>query len=174
MPRLSLSILFLACLLLTGVAQGQVAPASASASVTCNFDDDHQLVVNYERIAFNLKKAIFGRDLQYGKVWAPGHKPLTLLTNTPVEIGGKTLLLGGYTMFVLPNPKQWMLIISKSTDTSGKYDEQQDIVRIPMESGELPSPEPVFSVSFAHVAPDQCNIRLDLDKSGNFVTFQKR
>ena len=57
---------------------------------------------------------------------------------------------------------------------SGAYDEQQDLVRVPMESGELPSPELEFSVAFEHVTPGQCNIRLDLDKTGHFVTFQKR
>jgi hypothetical protein len=41
-----------------------------------------------------------------------------------------------------------------------------------MESGELPSPEPEFRVSFAHIAPDQCSIRVDMDKFGHFAVFQ--
>ena len=44
-------------------------------------------------------------------------------------------------MFVIPGAKQWTLIVSKSTDMTGAYDEQKDLVRVPMESGELPSPE---------------------------------
>ncbi len=84
------------------------------------------------------------------------------------------LPIGAYTLFVIPTSKQWTLIVSKSTDMTGAYDEQQDLLRIPMDSGELPSPEPDFSVAFEHVAPGQCNLRLDLDKTGHFVPFQKR
>jgi hypothetical protein len=77
-------------------------------------------------------------------------------------------------MFVLPTPKRWTLIISKSTDLTGRYDEHQDLVRVAMESGEVPMPEPQFSASFAHVAPNQCSLRLVMAKSGNWVTFERK
>jgi hypothetical protein len=77
-------------------------------------------------------------------------------------------------MFVIPNSKQWTLIVSKSTDTSGSYNEDQDLIRVPMESGELPSPERDLNVAFGHVAPDQCSLRVDLEKFGHFAVFQKR
>jgi len=99
---------------------------------------------------------------------------MTLFTDTPVQVGARNLPMGAYTLFVIPTAKQWTLIVSKSTDTSGAYDEQQDLVRVPMESGELPSPEPQLNVAFEHVAPGQCNLRVDLDKNGHFVPFQKR
>jgi len=146
---------------------------TSSATATCNFDDEKQLAVEYQRVVLNPKKPVPGQ-VPFGKVWAPGGKPLTLFTNTPIQVGARNLPIGAYTMFVIPAAKQWTLIVSKSTDMSGAYDEQQDLVRVPMESGELPSPELEFSVAFEHVTPGQCNIRLDLDKTGHFVTFQKR
>ncbi len=82
---------------------------------------------------------------------------MTLFTNTPLAIGGANLAVGAYTMYVIPSTKQWTLIISKSTDTSGKYDEKMDVVRVSMESGELPAPETQLEVSFGHIAPDQCS-----------------
>ena len=170
MSRLSFFLPLAASLLVTGASLAQVPTSTAS----CNFDDEKQVAVNYQHLTFNPKKPIFGRDIPYGKVWAPGHQPLTLFTNTTVEIGGKALPMGAYTMFVIPSPKQWTLIISKSTDMTGTYDEKQDIVRVTMESGELPSPQANFVVSFAHLAPDQCSIRFELDKTGNFALFQKR
>jgi hypothetical protein len=147
--------------------------AGSSASATCNFDPDKQLAVEYQPLKINPKKPALGRDIPYGKVWAPGGKPMTLFTNTPVNIGGKDLAVGAYTMFVLPTQKLWTLIVSKATDTSGKYDEAQDLVRVPMELGELPSPENQFSVYFAHEAPTRCSMRLDLEKTGAFVAFQQ-
>ncbi len=160
-----LASLFLAC---TALAQGTTSTATAS----CNFDAEKQLTVEYQRVSFNLKKPL-SSQVPFGKVWAPGGKPMTLFTNTPIQIGSRNLPMGAYTLFVIPESKHWTLIVSKSTDTTGAYDEQQDLVRVPMESGELPSPEPEFSVSFGHIAPDQCSMRLDLDKNGNFTMFHR-
>lgn len=147
---------------------------SSQATATCNFDADKQLAVEYQRMTVNAKRPVFGHQIPYGKVWAPGGKPLTLFTTTPVTIAGKELPTGAYTMFVIPTEKQWTLIVSKSTDTSGKYDRQEDLVRAPMETGELLSPENEFSIYFGHIAPDQCNMRLDLEKERAWVTFDQK
>jgi hypothetical protein len=156
---------------LASMAFAQAPPSTGNA--TCNFDDEKQLAAEYQRVTLNLKKPVPGQ-VPFGKVWAPGGKPMTVFTNTPVEVGARVLPIGAYTMFVIPTSKQWTLIVSKSTDMSGAYNEQEDLVRVPMQSGELPSPEPELNVAFEHVAPGQCNLRVDLDKAGHFVTFQKR
>jgi hypothetical protein len=144
-----------------------------TATVTCNFDEDKQLVLQYQHVPFTPKRPL-SLQIPFGKVWAPGGKPLTLFANTAVQIGDKTLPIGAYTMFIVPNAKQWTLIISKSTQTNGSYDDQQDMVRVQMETGELPSPEPEFRISFAHIARDQCSIRVDMDKFGHFAVFQQK
>jgi len=99
---------------------------------------------------------------------------MTTLVNVPVTVGGKEFPLGGYTIFLVPSEKQWTLIISRSTDTSGKYDEPEDLVRVPMDSGELPSSENEFSICFTHLAPGQCSMRLDLEKFRAWVVFQRK
>ena len=165
-------VLALSVLLMSGNPFAQTT--SANATATCNFDSSKQLAVEYQRIQVSPKKKVLGKEVPYGKVWTPGDKPMKIFTNTPVAVGGKDILVGAYTMFVLPEEKTWTLIISKSTDTSGKYDEQQDLARIPMQFGELPKAEPQFSVYFAHVATDQCNMRLDLQKVRAWVVFKQK
>jgi len=173
MQRVTSAILLLlvTTTLFAVAACAQDDPSGASA--TCNFDEDKQLVIQYQHVQVNLKKPL-SVQVPFGKAWAPGGKAMALFTNTPVQIGSRMLPIGAYTLFVVPNSKQWTLIVSKSTDTSGAYDQQQDLVRIPLESGELPSPEDNLSVSFAHVAPQQCNIRFDLEKYGHFTTIHQR
>ncbi len=150
-------------------AQGEAPTGTA----TCNFDQDKQLAVEYQHVTLNLKKPT-ASQVPFGKVWAPGGKPMTLFTNVPIQVGSRMLSVGAYTMFVMPTAKQWTLIVSKSTDMSGAYNEQDDLVRLPMGSGELPSPQADLNVALEHVALGQCNLRVDLDKTGHFVTFQKR
>jgi hypothetical protein len=161
-----LSFFFLAC-----AAFAQTAPIAATA--TCNIDDNKQLVVDYQRVTVNLKKPL-SQQIRDGKPWAPGGKPMTFFTNTPVEIGGHNLSIGAYTLFLIPGSKQWTLIVSKSTDMTGAYEETQDLVRVPMDSGELPTPEAELSVGLEHAGPGQCNIRVDLEKAGHFATFRKQ
>jgi hypothetical protein len=157
--------------LLPPTACAQDAPASATA--TCNFDEEKQLVVQYQPVTVNLKRPLSGQ-VPFGKAWAPGGKPITLFTNTPIQVGSHLLPVGAYTLFVIPNSKQWTLIVSKSTDISGAYNEQDDLVRAPMEAGELPNPEASLAVALEHVTPSQCNLRIDLDKFGHFAALQEK
>lgn len=165
---LALTVLLLFCS--SSFGQGTTSGATAS----CNFDSNKQVAVEYQRMTVNVKKPIFGEGIRYNKIWAPAGKPLTLFLNSPVTVGGRELPTGAYTMFVIPSEKQWTLIVSKSTDTSGKYDEGEDLVRVPMEYGELSAPENEFSIYFAHVAPDECSMRLDLGSSRAWVIFQEK
>lgn len=160
-----LASIFLAC---AAVAQDS---SSSTGTTTCNFDEEKQLVIQYQHVTVNLKKGV-GTQVPFGKPWAPGGKPMTLFTNAPVVIGAHNLGVGAYTLFVIPSSKQWTLIVSKSTDMTGAYDEKNDLVRVPMDSGELPSPEADLNVALEHIAPGQCNLRLDLDKLGHFAPFK--
>jgi hypothetical protein len=167
------SVSFGFCLLLYFTCASFAQSNSASVTATCNFDEEKQLVVEYQPVTISLKKPI-GNQVPYGKAWAPGGKPMTLFTNTPVQVGSRELPIGAYTMYVIPSSKQWTLIVSKNTDMSGAYKEQDDLVRVPMDAGELPNPQPDLNVSFGHVAPTQCNLRIDLDKYGHFTAFQEK
>lgn len=156
------------------ISAGCIAQTSVSDDNTaCNFDPNKQLAVEYRRVEFPPQKKALGSTIPYGKVWVPGGKPLTLFANTTFTVGGKNFSDGAYTMFILPEEKSWILIISKSTDTGGKYNSAQDVARIPMQFGELPQAEPEFTAYFAHVAADQCNLRLDLEKARSWVVFKQ-
>lgn len=165
-------LLVLAASLLVGSSSFAQATA-LNATASCNFDSNKQIAVEYQRMTVNSRKPVFGEEIAFNRIWVPGGKPLTLFLNAPVTVGGRELPTGAYTMFVIPAEKQWTLIVSKSTETSGKYDEGQDLVRVPMEHGELSSPENEFSIYLAHVAPNQCSMRLDLEHSRAWVIFQE-
>ena len=172
MHRYVSSALLLVSLLPACAAFAQDDPAPA-ASATCNFDQDKQLVVNYQRVALNPKKAL-ATQVPFNKPWAPGGKPITLFTNGSVQVGPRVLGVGAYTLFVIPTTKHWTLVVSNSTDTSGAYDEKNDLVRVPMDAGELPNPESDLVVTFAHITPNECSLRVDLDKYGHFAVFQQK
>jgi hypothetical protein len=148
--------------------------AQEPVTAVCNFDPNTQIAVEYRPVTVDTSKPVLGHEIAYDKVWAPGGKPMTMFLNHSIFIDGKEIAVGAYTLFVIPNQDKWTLIISRSSDTSGKYDENQDLMRVPMQSGELSSPESRFSIYFAHLSTSQCNMRLDLGKARAWVEFQDK
>lgn len=77
-------------------------------------------------------RTIFGELLEYGNVWRLGANEATEIEFfQPVKIGNTKVKKGRYTMYCIPYPEKWTVIINKETDTWGsfKYDEAKDVVR---------------------------------------------
>ncbi len=68
------------------------------------------------------------------KVWRTGaNEATTLITKANLKIGNLSVPAGTYTLFTLPNPDQWLLIVSKKTGEWGiPYPEGNDLGRTPM------------------------------------------
>ena len=94
--------------------------------------DPLMIRVIYSRPQLNGRK-IFG-DLQpYGKVWRLGANEATEIEFfADVKINGKKVKKGRYTLYAIPYPEKWTLIVNKETDTWGsfRYDSTKDVVRI--------------------------------------------
>ena len=170
-------VLTVACVLGSAFAFGQISAATSPAPVTatCNFNDQMQLAVQYQRLTLGKEgKDFLGHEAKYGQVWEPGEKALTLYTNTPLSIDGNSLAAGAYTLYLIPDRKDWTLIVSKNTDVGAKYDKSKDLVRARMDVGQLPSPEPDFSVYLAHSSPKVCTMRVDVADTRAWVPFEQK
>ena len=78
-------------------------------------------------------RTIFGELLEYGQVWRLGANEASEIEFFQnVKIGATKIKKGRYTIYCIPFPDKWTLIINKETDTWGsfKYDESKDVVRI--------------------------------------------
>ena len=158
------------------VGQNSTSTTPGPATATCNFSDQQQLAVQYQQVTLDSKKDknFLGHDVPYGKVWEPGKQPLTLFTNSPVTIDGKNVPVGAYTVYLIPDKKEWTLVVSKNTSRSAGYDASKDLVRASMQIGQLPAPEPEFSVYFAHTGPKECTMRIDIADTRAWVPFEQQ
>ena len=78
-------------------------------------------------------RVIFGELLEYGKVWRMGANEATEIEfYNDVTINEVKIKKGRYTLYGIPNPDKWTLIINKDTDTWGsfRYNATNDIVRM--------------------------------------------
>lgn len=96
-------------------------------------------------------RTIFGDLIEYGKIWRLGANEATELEIfKDIIIGGKKIQKGRYTLFAIPNPDSWTIIINKDTDTWGAflYDQKKDVLRIEEPVQKLTVPVEVFTMNF--------------------------
>jgi Protein of unknown function (DUF2911) len=135
---------------------------SPPASAQCTFPDGKTLKVDYSSPRMRGRK-IYGGLVPYGKVWRVGaNEATTFVTDADLMVGDKTVPAGNYTMFAVPEPGKWTLILSKKTGEWGiPYPgAQYDFTRVPMEVSKLKTPLEDFTISFAHTN-DGCSMRFD-------------
>jgi len=153
------------CLVSPSVAER--APQSRTTS-TCDFQDGRQLSVRYSSQAP-------GKDNpREGKVWVPGGAPVYLFTGAPLLVNDSEIPSGAYSLYVIPEKDNWTLVVNKNVSDANLYDEHQDILRVPMQIGEISQPDKHLRMVFAHVAPKQCNMRIYSGKTGTWAEFKEK
>jgi hypothetical protein len=96
-------------------------------------------------------RTIFGGLVEYGKVWRLGANEATELEFfQKVNIGGKKISKGRYTLYAIVNENSWTFILNKDTDTWGafKYSPDKDIVRVDVPVEKLSDPLEYLSIVF--------------------------
>ena len=169
MRVLAVFIVLMSQSLLCATAFAQADAPDQTATITCDFTDGNEITVQYNNSANSEKD-----QPRNGRVWLPGGSPMTLFTQVPLVLNRVELPVGAYSMYVIPNKKDWTLVVSKNVSNPKTYDEKQDLVRAPMEMGGVNSPPKRLQASFAHVAPKQCSIRLYYETNGAFVDFNEK
>jgi len=113
--------------------------------------------VSYSRPFLNGRE-IFGQKETYGKVWRLGADESTEIRfYQDATFGGKKVKAGTYSMFAIPNEKEWTIILSSDVDYWGayKYNETNDVARIVAYVDKAAAPIENFSIVFEKGASDK-------------------
>jgi hypothetical protein len=161
-------VLSLTILTQTGSTQ-QTAADSLTGSAVCTFDDGKQVSARYNPVAIGRAEGA-----PTGKIWAPGGLAMTFFSETGVTLGNTLIPAGAYTMYLLPNKKDWTLIVSRNVTIDSKYDKNQDLVRSQMETAELNRAQEQLKVFFGHTGPNRCEMNVDYGKSRAWIAFTQK
>jgi hypothetical protein len=145
-------------------AAGQEKRPSPAASASCDLGGGKTIKTDYSSPRLKGRKMIGGNN-PYGQVWRTGaNEATTFVTSADVNVGGKAVPAGSYTIFSIPNPDKWTLIISKGTGEWGTDypGADKDLARIDMKVSTLPSPLENFTIAYDKTASG-CTMRLDWD-----------
>ena len=123
---------------------------SPPASASCDLGGGKTITTDYSSPRLKGRKMIGGVE-PYGKVWRNGaNEATTFVTTAELVVGGKSVPAGSYTLFVIPNPDKWTLIINKKTGEWGipyKY-ENDELARVDMKLSTPPSPVENFTIAY--------------------------
>lgn len=149
--------------------------------------------ITYSRPVLRGRTDIFGKGADYGKavsggapLWRAGANVTTRLkTDVPIEIGGKRLDPGEYSLFVDLKQPAWSLVVSKQPfqmkyDPNEKvktwgaynYDPKHDVMRVPMKMVTPQFSVDQFTIAFVDVTDQSGKLAMVWEKTGAVVPFR--
>lgn len=172
-------ILFLATMISATPSPAQMGmggqPLSPPAKASCQFPDRKSIQVAYSSPRMR-GRTIFGGLVPYGEPWRAGaNEATTFVPGANVNVGGTEVPAGSYTLFAIPTPAAWTLIISKATGEWGiPYPgKANDFARVPMKVSQLSAPLENFTISFQQ-ASGACTMRLAWEKTEATVRISEK
>jgi hypothetical protein len=206
MIRLKSSMMLGSMLLAGGIALGQTTSTSTATSMAppaprraaspsgtaATQVGDKWIEIVYSRPILRGRTDVFGKGADYGKkvlsgatMWRAGANVTTRLkTEVPLEIGGKRLAPGEYSLFVDLKEPVWTLIVStqpyqEKYDASEKaktwgaynYDPKFDVTRAPMKMTTPAYSFDQFTIGFVNMTDKGGAIAMAWEKTGAVVPF---
>lgn len=128
--RRSLRLIALALLGVANSALAQARPPSQHATVSQSVGGT-EISVEYNRPVAR-GRVLFGGIVPWGKEWDPGADSATRIRiSTNVRVNGKPLAAGEYSLWAIPDPTAWIVILSKAAHVYHiPYPAGQDALRI--------------------------------------------
>ena len=108
------------------------------------------VLIDYGRPA-KRGRAVFGGLVPYGQVWRTGANEATVLqTDHALRIDTLTVPAGEYTLYTIPSPSGWQLIVNKEVGQWGlTYHPEFDLGRVPMTITATKTPLEHFRIDVA-------------------------
>ena len=129
--------------------------------------------ITYSRPVKNGRD-IFGKLVPYGQVWRAGaNESPEIKFYEDVNLAGKPVKAGVYSLFLIPNEKEWTIVLNSDLDYWGafKYNPEHDVLRVPAKVGTLNESLESFSIQFESTGDKSGVMRLGWDKTYGEVPF---
>jgi hypothetical protein len=119
-------------------------------------------------------RTIFGGVVAYNKVWRTGaNAATTIQLAQDVRLGTNRLAKGRYSLYTIPTPTDWTVIINRRTGQWGiSYKEEADIMRLTVPTRTYSPPAEQFFISF-EPQPGGINMLLTWDDVQAIIPIQK-
>lgn len=169
----SLCVVFLTLaagwLCLSAAAQEAPAAEAGTQDTTCTFQDGKQITIRYPEVQYSPKN-----EPQDGRAWMPDNKPIYLFSQANLSLSGKTVPPGAYSIYMVPNRKDWTIVVNKDVAKGATYNPTENLGKVQAQVGELPDAAKGLTLYFGHVAPKTCTLRVDFGKQRAYGDFTEQ
>jgi len=177
LKKTAFAILLVVAACVTSYAQQDESKRpSPAAQAQCKFSGGKTITVDYSSPRMRGRK-VFGELVPYGKVWRTGaNEATTFVTDESlITVKGTDIPAGRYTIFTVPNPDKWTVIVNKHTNEWGiPYEyESEELARVPMSVTKLSSPVENFTISFDHTG-GSCTMRMSWENTQASIEFTEK
>jgi hypothetical protein len=173
--RIALLSLLALSLTLLASAQDKSKRPSPPAQAQCTLASGKTVTIDYSSPRAK-GRTIFGELVPYGEVWRTGaNEATTFVTQANLNVGGKDVPAGSYTIFTVPSADKWTLIINKKTGEWGipyKY-ESDELARVEMKSSPTSSPVENFTIALTGMG-DHCSLNISWGNAQATVTLMEK
>ena len=155
-------------------AQTYTVPAASPKQTIEQQFSISNIKIEYSRPAIKGRK-IFGELVPFGKIWRAGANSATkFIINQKVVFGDKQLMPGEYALFVIPNNKQWQIILNKDANAWGAYtyDEKQNVLETTVPVQNIPTLQEYFEIKLEPQSDNLVHLVITWEKTKVEIPIQ--
>lgn len=133
-----------------------------------------KITISYGR-PYKKGRVIFGGLEPLGKVWRTGADEATTITlEGDAMIGPLHVVAGTYSLFTIPNEKEWTLVLNKTAKQWGafKYDQAMDYGRAPMKVTTVKDPVEQLTISIDKKGDHDATLKIAWDQTVATIDLQ--
>jgi hypothetical protein len=126
-----------------------------------------KISIEYGRPAVKGRK-IFGELVPFGQVWRAGANEATKITfGQDVIFGGQKVKKGTYALYVIPQEKDWKIILNKGVNNWGaySYDAKDDVASTTVPIKMMSEKMERFTINFEDITDEKLNLVFEWDKT---------
>jgi DUF2911 family protein len=128
--------------------------------------------VCYGRPSLRGRKMVGGDAVPLGKIWRTGaNEPTMIHTAGTIAIAGIKIPKGSYSLYTVPGPKEWEIVVNRSITQWGEESNYTDAVkaqevgRAKVKAEALPSPVEMFTIRPEPASGDARALVLEWEKT---------
>ena len=124
--------------------------------------------VCYGRPSSRGRTMLGGKDIPYGKLWRTGaNEPTIFYAPVPLRVAGLNVPPGVYSLYTVPGPREWEIIVNRSTSQwgeEGKYTDEvkaEELGRSKLKTEALKAPVETFTIKAEPEGDKAASLLLD-------------